>query len=492
MGLFDAWRKKGDISAKTEAEGTETENRKSFGFQNPVDFVAEIKNVQSYKEHGSMLLCEVFSGEINAGDSLFYTDTNGRAIFNCKIKNIFLSGVPVKKAQACIFGLAGPLFGFEIEEFAQNAFCEGNYLYQAAAEGSELSEVDKVYQECTISREHREELGTLLEGEGITAEQLSELSIQETIYLLCLNRTYIVNAGVQKGEQHPLVSQEERIYSSFIEKLKKAETLWITVDERTGFPFYNNGFADVYTKEEYAKLAVMYYGKSFRRLQVRAIKPMPSLKDTEPALFLLLYYLGLEKIMVDNGLSRAMVMRSELLAPPDYSNNPPAQRPAENPELRLRMLDFFGEIYWQVNYENRPKVLKAKEDAMLKQLAKSVLIVPIQYEGMELKNGANALAIEPETKIVFGSLKNSENDTFLPLFTDLMEFGKMYRDTKWAGMSIPFKEALRFTGGNGVVVNPTGENLALPANALENVKKWMDEQTEETGAEAENSKTEEN
>ncbi len=487
MGLFNSWKKKD--KQEEELLKDVREEAVSVGvFGNPADFVCEIKEVLPLKDHGSVVLGEVLYGEVTPGSKVAYTTENGRAILNCTVQAIEQTNVKVKKASACYFGVAGPIFSFVIPEFAPNAFQKGNYLYQKAEEEKELTEIQKKYEECRLSRERKQELTAFAGQAEFTQEKIDALSIQEMIFTLYTNRVLGQQAGAGNDPEHPMKKKETMLYDSMLARIRNAEEIYMLYNKDTNYPFVNLGMVDMFSKREYAELAVMYYAEQFRNLEVRAMKPMPTRDAKEAPILILLYYLGLERIMLDNGFSRAMVQRSALLPPPDYSKLAPNQVPVENPQLRSKILDFFQEIRWKVNYEGRPEVARAKEDAMLKEIAAARFMVPMKYEGMSLKPGENQLKIKQDTKLMFAAVKNNEGEAFSPAFTDMPEFGRLYSDGEWAGMALPFAEVVRLAAGKGIVINPAGENLVLNPKAVEavlNRVKELEEQASQENAEAE-------
>ncbi|MBQ9119811.1 MAG: SseB family protein [Lachnospiraceae bacterium] len=473
MGLFDSWKKKNRQETEEVFE-TASEEKVSKGiFENPADFVCEIKDVLPLKEQGSMIIGEVLHGELTPDSKVAYTGENGRAILNCTVEAIEQAGMRVKKAAACFMGTIGPVFAFIIKEFAPNAFQKGNYLYQQAPEDKELTELQKAYEANRLTRERKAELTVLAEKEELTAEEIASISIQDIIYVLYLNSMNAKQANVAEDEEHPLKKKEKQVYENLLECLRKQDEVYMTFDKATNFPFLNQGLVDIYTKREYAELAVMYYAEQFRQLEVRALKPMPTKESKEAPAYVLMYYLGMGRIMVDNGQSRALISRDALLPPPDYSKLQPAQRPAENQALRLHMLDFFQEARWQVNYEKRAEVLKAKEEAMLLEVSKGRFMIPMKYDGMQLKAGENQIKIKPDTQLMFAAIKNPAGESYTPIFTDMPEFGKMYPNGEWAAIVIPFEEAVRISRGKGLVINPVGENLVLNEKAIDGVRECV-------------------
>ncbi len=283
------------------------------------------------------------------------------------------------------------------------------------------------------------------------------------------------------------------LYSCMLEKIKSADAVYMTFDKATGFPFYNNGMVDLYSRKEYAELAVLYYQEMFRELEVRELTVLPAevrfpdgpsaeeQPDKRIPAFAMLYYLGMERVMIDNGFYRALIGRAEVLPPPDYTGKPEAQIPVINPALRTRMLDFFGEVRWKVSYDKRTEVLQTKEQAMLAEVAKSRLLVPMRCEGtMQKKPGENQLVLGKGAKLLFAAIKNTAGESYTPVFTD-----------------ITIRDVINVNKGVGIAVNPAGENLVLKERAITAIRELLDgpkeqeraqEDMEQEGTEQEDTK----
>ncbi|MDE7326474.1 MAG: SseB family protein, partial [Lachnospiraceae bacterium] len=418
-------------------------------FWNRGDFAFEILKVLAYKEQGSVLIGRALSGQLLSGEKAAYTDRDGRAVFHCTVGSIEQSGFKAKKASVCQFGLLGPTFTFIIPDFAPNAFKEGNFLYQKLEEGEELSPVLKAFESCRLTVAREEEIRRVME-EGMSGEMVSleqdvvkqlceDYSVQEMIFALTYLRD-MGNRAKEAGEnetKESLKAKADAIYRTMLEKLRGLDKVYLTIDKNTNYPFYNGGFVDVYTKEEYAKLAVLYYGEQFRELEVRAL-PVSNAQLLRPEegkplaaqmpAFVLFFYLGMERVLLDNGLFRAALSRGDVLPPPDFSDKPAAAVPITNPSLRTRMIDFFGEARWKVNYEKRGEVLRAKEHVMLTEVAKAKFLIPMKYEGAaKPEPGTNQIVFNKDTNLMFAAGKNTAGESYTPIFTDFVELGKMYQ-----------------------------------------------------------------
>ncbi|MDE7211850.1 MAG: SseB family protein, partial [Lachnospiraceae bacterium] len=343
------------------------------------------------------------------------------------------------------------------------------------------------FENCRLSRGREQEIRAELDaqmaqengdGEDFAAEGLLRVcenySVQEMIFALTHVRDVVNRA--QEEEKSIGNRASDALYPAMIAKLRALDKVYLTIDKNTNYPFLNNGFVDVYTEEAYAQMAVLFYKEQFRELEVKAmpVSNPEMLKPEEgqplaaqmPA-FVLFYYLGMERVLVDDGLYRAALGRGDVLPPPDFSKRPAAAVPVTNPALRLRILDFFGEARWKVNYEKRGEVLQAKEHAMLTEVAKAKFIIPMKYEGAaQPKPGTNQIVFNKDTKLMFAALKNTAGETYTPIFTDFAELGKMYQPKDWGAAVISIQDAISINKGDGIAINPLGENLVLKEKAI--------------------------
>lgn len=515
MGLFGFGKKKQGNVAEELHKDADTAEKEHGGahvpgaFWSREDFAFEIQKVLAYKEQGSLLVGRAHAGQLLPDTKVSYVDRGGRAVFNCVVSGMEQNGMKVKKASACQFGLYGPTFTLVIPDFAPNAFAEGNFLYQKAEEGAQLSPLMEAFEGCRLSKGREEEIRAAMDGQlsenhgdgqdGAPEEMkqiCKDYSVQEMIFALTHARDAANRAKAEnrQEEEARLKEKSEALYQTMLGKLRALDEVYLTIDKNTNYPFFNNGFVDVYTKEEYAQMAVLFYKEQFRELEVRAM-PVTSPKMQKPEegkplaaqmpAFVLLYYLGMERVLVDNGLYRAALLRGDVLPPPDFSGKPAAAVPVTNPALRLRILDFFGEARWKVNYEKRGQVLQAKEHAMLTEVAKAKFIIPMKYEGAaQPKPGMNQIVFNKDTKLMFAALKNTAGESYTPIFTDFAELGKMYQPKDWGAAVISVQDAISINKGDGIAINPAGENLVLKEKAINAVREIIKQLKEQAAGAA--------
>lgn len=464
----------GENSGRQEGTDDEAAMQKMY---HPGDVFFEILNVLPNKEQGAKLMGKLIAGELEPGQKVSYLDEEGKRVFDCTVDVIEQNGHPLKKATSCCFGMLGPLYSFTVS-IAPSAFQKGNHLYMAPEEGREISPVQAAFEACRLSAQEEEAVQEKLEVRELADSDINSLSIQETVYALTYARER-ENVCTEEKQKEGWREKGKRLYPALLDKIKTADSVYVTFDKATGFPFWNNGMVDVYSKKEFAELAVLYYREFFRELEVQEMRvlPVPMPGNVPPAdmdkripAFSMFYYLGMERVMIDDGFYRALIGRGDILPPPDYSNIPAQQVPVTNPVLRSRMLDFFGEARWKVNYEKRGEILKAKENAMLGALADAKLLVPMRYEGVAGDPQKTSPVFEKGAKLTFAAIRNVDGESFTPVFTDFAEFGKLYPAKEWGAMAVSIQDAISLNKASGITVNPVGENLVLKEKAIEAIK----------------------
>lgn len=340
----------------------------------------------------------------------------------------------------------------------------------AAMENNKESSIPRnQINEFDLTKERKDQIGPIVFKEKIEEDDLMNLTIQENIFLLCTIQHFHDKSPLNNFENNVKV-----LYQSIIKKLKDATVLYMVYDQATGFPFLNEGYVDIYSTEAYAKDAVDYYMQQYRKLEVRALHKEDSNLPSQISIFAYLYYLGMEQLMIDNGKYKVVVKRDEVLPPPDYSNVPNISVPIVNPVLRNAMIDFFGEARWLVNYPNRQENLKKREDRMIEEICKAKYLVPMRYEGDAEKSGENQVTFKEGAKLTFAKITNTEQATYMPVFTDWIEFEKAYDKHIWNGMIVTIKDAITIGAGDGVVINPYGENLTLNEKSIKEIETEYD------------------
>ncbi|WP_022762756.1 MULTISPECIES: SseB family protein [unclassified Butyrivibrio] len=323
--------------------------------------------------------------------------------------------------------------------------------------------MEEVSFEDPLTDERKDEIGELVYEENLNPETIKFFSLQELLFLLTVQEKFNKVAPLPGYE-----ANHRKVYNEILGRVRDARTLYVLFDKTTGYPFIDHGYINIYSSEEYAEEAVKVFAKQFRQL---AVRPCKADNEAESAserrtFFDYLYYLGIENFIVDNGYYRAHFKRNEIVAAPDdWGGN--GDKSPKNPALVFAILDFLGEARWPVKYEKREEVLKAKEMRMATAAQAAKYIVPMQHEGPVEVLDDGRFKFTADTKIRFPEIKSTDEKHFLPVFTDGIEFSKMFRNTEYRGAVFGFADILKFVGDKaGVIINPAGEKIMIPRERM--------------------------
>ncbi len=321
---------------------------------------------------------------------------------------------------------------------------------------------ESIVVEDPISNERKEEVGALVYEPTLRPDQMKALTLQELLFLL--NTEIIFN---KKAELVNFEKNHRIIHNDMLRRIHEAEKLYILYNKHTGYPLIDNGFGLVYLEKEHADKAAELYQKQFRQAVVaeRPGEAAPELEDGRHpvALFDFLYYLGIENVLIDNGWYKAVVQRNEISAPPTAFNNnqDPRKNPPTSPLLAFAMIDFANEAKWPVKYAKREEVLQAKMNRINALIPRSRYIVPVQ-DSQDTEVKGLKLPLE-KLKIVNKENPDGIEKGFLPVFTDLFEFSRGFKQKGFKPCGFDFKNVVGLlTGADGIVINPRGESVVVP------------------------------
>lgn len=319
-------------------------------------------------------------------------------------------------------------------------------------------DAESVKIEDPITAERKDEIGALIYEPKITAEDVKALDLQELMFLLATHLLYNREAALENYEANHRI-----IYNELLGRIHSAAEFYIIYDRKSGYPLIDGGCINVYLDKEHAEQASAVYNTQFRQTAV-VTRPgenaAPLENGKQPvALFDYLYYIGAENVMIDNGWYKAPIKRSEISAPPMSFNADPKQTPPTNPALAFAMTDFVQEIAWQVKYDKRDEIIKAKQARMFATLVNAKFLVPttvITHDDPE------SVAQGKRQEVKFPVL-NIKDKRFLPVFTDLFEYSKNLKDTaEYKPASFELKNLVKLLGGvDGIIVNCNGQKLIV-------------------------------
>ena len=303
-----------------------------------------------------------------------------------------------------------------------------------------------------LTPERKDEIGPMVFEPRIDTDALHYLDMQELIFLLTTMETYHKEAALQDFEGNRRI-----VYNEIINRLRSASQIWVLIDLTTGYPFLDHGYALVYSQSDYAHSAAAVLASQYRRVNVQGFGG----EDEPPVsgFFEFMYYMGAERLLLDNGYYGARIDRSQIVAPPNITGSDPM--PPLNPTLNFALCEFLSEVRWPVRYEKRDVILHEREVKMWALIRSSHFIVPMHREA-PAAGGADAAGHDNEARLRFPMMTGPDGKTYLPVFTDGPEFSRKFAREGWNGASFQWKDVLSLIRErDGLIVNPMSHKAVL-------------------------------
>lgn len=183
------------------------------------------------------------------------------------------------------------------------------------------------------------------------------------------------------------------------------------------------------------------------------------------------YSLGVNAIVYhDNGMKTCLQLEQVVKKPKIFEEQEKKEQiPLVNPSLQLSIIYFMEEMYR--NVEHDMKQARELEEEMIANLVRSKFIVASKAANDgETFDPANA-----NQQKVINYMKDKEGQIFLPVFSDIGEFQKFYKEkAKGMGMLVmPFqnlkKHVLEDT--KAIILNPAGSHLQIVSEQLDKLIK---------------------
>lgn len=290
----------------------------------------------------------------------------------------------------------------------------------------------------------------------IDSLMVDELDIQEIIFLINTCKKFL---SEQDFDSNVLDKRIDYFTDLLSEQILEAPTLYVLYDKATSYLFYNEKDAvEIFSKEEFAENALEFYNsKQYRRLYLKTIS-----QDEYSYLFGEVYRLGLRNVMIDNG-QFSYIFKVEDLAENPYLKDGNAVICLSS--VNEACIKYFTQARWAVDFKGKAELLKIHQDKMIKAIKEAKFIIPIKHNVFN-KN-------EEEVTIHFAKLENKATSQFyLPLFTDWVEFERLYDKNSFDGMMLSFEDASNILKGNGydgLVLNPTGINFVIQEDLIKTI-----------------------
>lgn len=345
--------------------------------------------------------------------------------------------------------------------------------------------LNMLYQKFTISEE-------------MPDEEISQLTLEELSFI------YATTEGAKKDEKFKNIHfpiKQQIIYWAGVDAFKKAEALYIAYTKVPMYPYIDpSGGAWVFSAEDLAqKLADDFKKKQYLDLVVRKIENKMILPFVAQ-----LYYLGVDKVIIDNGSHPLVLKRTDILPEPEW-NKDAGQNGQDfcNGPLQLSMVQFFQ--YIQLNaamqktasaeetpeeekeqlnkkLEQSRQVVKMMESRMLTHLVDAKFLVPAitLKDGKPLPPGQSAPSGEGVTRKI-ANVVDANKVTWLPAFSDWSEFAKAYKPNEWGAVILTYEALVKMARDTKIgklVFNVRGCAFRVDETIMENIEKFRQKKAE--------------
>lgn len=181
-------------------------------------------------------------------------------------------------------------------------------------------------------------------------------------------------------------------------------------------------------------------------------------KKDFPRLYGLLYAVGVNSLVWNNGTEEIEVDLDKIVRRPDLSKLEPEKRPLINATLQLSGIYFMQELRRPVAKEEH-KNIRELEEELIANLKKSEFLVAMEQNA------------EDPAKVNIPYLKNKEGKILQPVFSDVLEYEKFAKGKKLRIAKIPFAKLadVMIPQAEFLVINPLGFNLLLNKDQLKKI-----------------------
>lgn len=321
-----------------------------------------------------------------------------------------------------------------------------------------------------MDNKRKDELGNLFVfNDKYSSREFEKVTIQELAFLICTMRVLKEKEILKNCDYDAKIITFTQV---LIKKLKLTKELYIAYDSNTQYPYLDfQGRAWIFSEKEYADKAEEHFKSEKIFLQIKELININVINE-----FGKLHYLGIEKVIIDNGQYNIEINRNDILTPPDYSNVPARKIPVMNPKLQFAMINFFQYVYSRKDYKNKVEVIRGLESNMLEEVLKAKFLLPIKLEndnsGID-GNGSNV--IEEGNKVNFTVIKDKSGLRWLPAFTDWYELDKAFDKNKLKSSICSFEDILTISKNlEGIVINCNGLALRIDENNRKLIVEFME------------------
>lgn len=311
-------------------------------------------------------------------------------------------------------------------------------------------------------------LGHIMEDPDYGIAMLEKMTVSEGIFVVsrllpeCLQTA---NDNRKDNDVRFFATAARMWRPNVIEKIKKAEHLWMVYSDLTGYPYYVEG-----------KLIILYDYTKSKQLEGRLNKAgyNVSLGVLDPEVFKAevqhMYRNGYKKILFNDGGDVFLeVDREEIYGYEEFFDDDYVM----NPGLQSVMIDFFQEARKTAPMDDKRMILlRNREDKLLDVIVNSEFMVPCIKEENEEEIEISHPYIDM-TESVNEKGDDEEKVIAIPAFTDGFEMEKCYAGHK-ENMLYKYDELVNLVDeleASGIVINYGGIFYYMSKKTLKRIAK---------------------
>lgn len=244
-----------------------------------------------------------------------------------------------------------------------------------------------------------------------------------------------------------------------VKEIQARETIFVAYSQATKLPYVTcaeetyNDQAWFFAEEETLKA----FGKKKLDNKILLMGMKYEKKDF-PKMYGLLFSVGVNSLVWNNGTEETEVELTSIVRQPDLSKLEPEKRPLINSTLQLSGIYFMQELRRPIAKEEHGN-LRELEEELIANLRKAEFLV------------AMAPSEEDPAKVNIPYLKNKEGKILQPVFSDVMEYEKFAKGKKMRIAKLPFAKLpeIMIPQAEAMVINPLGFNLLLNKEQLKKI-----------------------
>lgn len=250
----------------------------------------------------------------------------------------------------------------------------------------------------------------------------------------------------------------------------EVDSLLVMIEQATKLPFIEWDEEDgedqiyVFTSQDKFKDKVKSYMDMKHKVMGASLE-----KDIRHKFFADLYAYGVSQVVVCTSDSEVKLKLPQIIHKPSFDHIPEKMRPLLNPELEISVIYFMQELAREIAQEEK-KNIKELEEEMARNISISKYMIAVKLKEAPAEDWDGRLE-EGKFDIVF--ITNQDGETYLPIFSDVVEFNKFNLKKEFLSIIISVDQLMEFFGGNcmGAILNPSSLSFRLLKTTMDSILK---------------------